>query len=102
MSTQQAEETICFQSQSCKSRRSLGCTSRSWGICQGMPHVGAMDIGLCSITRSTILLITCSAGAIRRQQALLAQCLPVRVIQETLCFQVPFPTGHPLQIWGSL
>lgn len=66
MRTQQAEETICFQPQSCKSRRSLGCTFCSQGICQGMPHLGVIDIVLCSITRSIILLITCSARAIRR------------------------------------
>ena len=66
MRTEQDEETICFQPQSCKSRRSLGCTSCSQEICRGMPHLGVTNICLCSITRSIILLITCSGGAIRR------------------------------------
>lgn len=70
------------------------------GTCQGMPHLGVMNTGFCSIASSLILLIPWSAEAIRRYQALLAQCLSVRM-QNPICFQVLFPTKSPLQIWEN-
>lgn len=66
------------------------------GTCQRMPHLGVMNTGFCSITRSVILLIPCSAEGIRRYQALLTQCLSIRIMQNLICFQVPFPTEDPL------